>query len=144
MKLSTKCRYGIRAIIEIARNYKKCPTKRKEISSNQGIPDSYLENILIDLKHNNIVVSIRGAGGGFMLKRSPDEISMLNIVEALQGSLALVDCIESPSVCKRIESCVVRPVWIDLQKAQENVLQSVTIKELLDRENYEHVLDFNI
>lgn len=62
MKLTTKCRYGVRAILEIAKNYGKCPTKRKDISRVQDIPDSFLENILIDLKNHGIIMSIRGAG----------------------------------------------------------------------------------
>ena len=135
MKLSTKCRYGVRAVLEIARNYNIRPTKRREISSAQEIPDSYLENILIDLKHNSIVLSIRGASGGFILKRSPHEITMLEIIESLQGSLALVDCVETASLCSRSEKCVVRPVWIELQKSQEDILRHITIGELLKREN---------
>ncbi len=131
MKISTKCRYGIRAVIEIARNYNQSSTKRKEISSAQDIPNSYLENILIALKHNNIVISIRGAGGGFILKRPPEEITILDIFEALQGDISLLDCLETPEMCDRSYKCVVRPVWVEMQEAQKNVLRKITIKELL-------------
>ena len=144
MKLSTKCRYGVRAIIEIARNYNKIPTKRKDISSNQDIPDSYLENILIDLKHNNVISSIRGAKGGFVLRKPPEKITMLEVFESLQGTISLIDCIDTPSACNRNKRCVVRPVWEDMQKAQERVLQNITIKSLLEKERELEVIDFNI
>jgi Rrf2 family protein len=134
MKIPTKCRYGIRALIEIAKNHNETPTKRKQISSTQGIPNSYLENILIALKNGNIITSHRGAGGGFMLKRPSDQITLLDVYEALQGSLMLLDCAECPSSCDRAEECVVRPVWMEMQEAQRNVLKKKTIKHLLDLE----------
>ncbi|MCG8334222.1 MAG: Rrf2 family transcriptional regulator [Proteobacteria bacterium] len=137
MKISTKCRYGIRAVIEIARNYNDLPTKRNDIAAIQNIPTSYLENILIALKHNNVVVSIRGAGGGFMLKRPPTEISLLDVFEALQGDLALLDCLDFPETCDRSNKCLVRPVWVEMQEAQKAVLRKTTIAELLKQENPE-------
>lgn len=134
MKISTKCRYGIRAVIEIAKNHNGTPTKRKDISDVQGIPNSYLENILITLKHNRIVSSIRGVGGGFVLKRAPEEITLLEIFEALQGDLNLLDCIEMPEICDRNVNCIIRPIWVEVQKAQKEVLRKVTIKDLMDKE----------
>ncbi len=133
MRVSTKCRYGIRAVFEIAKHHNGIPTKRKDISSAQDIPNSYLENILIALKHNQIVVSIRGAGGGFMLQRGPERITLLEVFEALQGNLSLLDCLESPSMCDRSEKCIVRPVWIKMQEAQRKVLSGTTIKDLLEK-----------
>ena len=133
MKVSTKCRYGIRAVLEIAKNHNNTPTKRNMIAAQQAIPNSYLENILIALKHNNIVMSIRGASGGFMLKRKPDQITLLEVFEALQGSLALLDCLEDPSICDRSENCVVRPIWVNMQEAQRQVLRETTIQDLLEK-----------
>jgi Rrf2 family protein len=135
MKLTTKCRYGARAIYEIARNFNKRPTKRKEIVENQDIPDSYLENILISLKSRGIIGAIRGPSGGFVLKRDPASITMLDVVLAFENSLAPVDCIEEPSGCDRVQKCPTRPVWKRLQKAQEEVLREVTIQELLEKSN---------
>jgi Rrf2 family protein len=135
MKLTTKCRYGARAIYEIARNFNKRPTKRKEIVENQDIPDSYLENILISLKSRGIIGAIRGPSGGFVLKRDPASITMLDVVLVFENSLAPVDCIEEPSGCDRVQKCPTRPVWKRLQKAQEEVLREVTIQELLEKSN---------
>lgn len=134
MKLSSKCRYGIRAVIEIARNYQLRPTKRKEIAASQNLDDSYLENILIDLKNKNIVSALRGAKGGFVLKRAPEEITLLHVIESLQGDLSPAECLSTPDVCDRVEGCVTRPVWQKMKDAQEDVLKNITIKDLVDQE----------
>lgn len=139
MKLSTKCRYGVRAIYEIARNYNKCPTKRKDIALNQDLDESYLENILIDLKNAEIVNAIRGVHGGFVLKQPPESITILNIVESLQGKLTPVECLITPSVCNRVEGCVSRPVWQKLKEAQEDVLQGITVQDLLDQQKSRNI-----
>lgn len=120
--------------MEIARNYRKRPTKRREIALNQDLDDSYLENILIDLKNKNIVAALRGAKGGFILKRPPEEITMLQIAESLQGDLSPVECLNTPFICKRVDHCVTRPVWQEVKEAQENILKNTTIQDLLDRE----------
>ncbi len=135
MKLSSKCRYGIRAVTEIARNYLVRPTKRKEIALNQNLDDSYLENILIDLKNKNIVVALRGAKGGFILKRAPEDITLLEIAESLQGDLSPTECLNTPAICERVEFCVTRPIWQKVKNAQEDVLKNVTIRDLLEQES---------
>ncbi len=144
MKLSSKCRYGIRAVIEIARNYQQRPTKRKEIAASQNLDDSYLENILIDLKNKNIVGALRGAKGGFVLKRAPEDITLLNVIESLQGDLSPAECLSTPDVCDRVDNCVTRPVWQKMKNAQEDVLKNVTIKDLLEKETDGIPLSFDI
>ena len=134
MKIPTKYRYGIRALIEIAKNRTEIPTKRKQISSMQGIPNSYLENILIALKNGNIITSQRGIGGGFRLKRPSEDISLLDVYEALQGDLNLLDCADCPTICDRSKDCVTRPIWKEMQEAQKIALKQKTIKQLLDLE----------
>ncbi len=141
MKLSTKCRYGIRAIIEIARNYDKRPTKRREIAANQDLDDSYLENILIELKSKNIVTALRGAKGGFILRAAPEEITLLQIIESLQGDISPAECLTTPSVCGRVTKCVTRPVWQKMKKIQEDFLAGITIKSLLEDEEKNSELD---
>lgn len=131
MKLTTKCRYGTRAIIEIARNYAKGETtKRKEISAHQGIPESYLENILTALKNHDLVVTVRGPKGGFSLRRAPETINMLEVVNALQGSLSPVDCLDGTPGCERCSLCDAQGLWKQLKIAQEKVLSSVTLQDL--------------
>ena len=144
MKLSSKCRYGIRAVLEIAKNYEQRPTKRKEIAASQDLDDSYLENILIDLKNKNIVAAIRGAKGGFVLKKAPEEITLLDVIQSLHGDLSPAECLNTPSVCNRVENCVTRPIWQRMKIAQEDVLKDVTIKQLLEQELIDNPWFFEI
>lgn len=144
MKMSTKCRYGTRAVLEIAMCHSKGPVKRKDIANNQNISDSYLENILISLKNAGIIDTTRGANGGYMLRNDPSETSLLSIMNALEGSLALVDCVEKPSVCHRSDWCSTRVIWKKLQKVKEDVLRDITIKELVDYEKKAFVPDYSI
>lgn len=144
MKLSTKCRYGSRAIMEIARSCLHGPVKRKDIVKNQQISDSYLENILISLKNSGIIETIRGANGGYMIRRPASEITLLEIVNSLDGSLSPVECLETPSICKRTEWCATRVAWIKMKEAQEEVLRNINIQELIDNEKQLFVADYSI
>jgi len=132
MKLTTKCRYGIRAIVEIANNYPNRPTTRREISENQDLDDSYIENILLNLKNREIVRSIRGVKGGFVLSKPPDTITLLKIIESLQGEISPSKCVTNPASCKRSGTCITRPVWIRLQQAEKEFLKAITIQDLLN------------
>jgi Rrf2 family transcriptional regulator, cysteine metabolism repressor len=132
VKLTTKCRYGVRAVLEIAKNYDNRPTTRKEISKNQNIPESFLENILLELKRAGLVLSVRGAKGGFLLNRTPNSISMLDIVLILQNSIVPVECVLNPMKCAKVAKCKTRPIWKKMHEAQENVLQSYSVKSLLE------------
>jgi Rrf2 family transcriptional regulator, cysteine metabolism repressor len=142
-KLSTKSRYGTRAIIEIAKSYGKAPIKRKDIVKSQGLSGPYLENILIALKNNGILVTIRGAQGGYTLQRPPREINLYEVVRVLEGSLVPVECLKSAAVCKKTATCAARSAWKELMNAQEKVLRSITLQNLLDRGETE-ALDFCI
>ena len=144
MKLSTKCRYGSRAVMEVARNYKSGPVKRKDIVKNQQISDSYLENILIALKNSGIIETIRGAKGGYLLRRPASEITLLEIVNSLDGSLSPVECLETPSICERTEWCATRVAWIKMREAQEEVLRNISIQKLIDSEKQSFVADYCI
>jgi len=121
-------------MVEISRNYSVRPTTRREIASSQELDDSYLENILLDLKKNEIVKSIRGVKGGFVLSRPPESITLLEIIESLQGEIVPSECVTLPSICDRASYCVTRPVWLRLQQAQKQVLLDVTVRDLLDEE----------
>jgi len=133
MKLSTKCRYGARAMLEIARNHSKgVSTKRKDITAHQGIPSSYLENILIDLRDKGLVTTIRGPKGGFSLARAPEQITMFDIIQALRGTDALsAECLDENFDCNKQEGCITRQVWSAMQKAQDQVLLGITLKTLI-------------
>lgn len=144
MKLSTRSRYGTRAMLEIARNYKNGPVKRKDISKKQGISPHYLENILISLKSRNLLQTVRGAHGGFTLKTSPENITMYEIITALEGSIAPVHCVENKEECSRAEYCVTRKLWVDLHEMQVKALKSANLQTLLDMEISGHEIDYCI
>jgi Rrf2 family cysteine metabolism transcriptional repressor len=144
MKLSTKCRYGARAMIEIGRNCRQGPVKRKDISRNQKISPAYLENILIALKAQNLIRTVRGANGGFTLDASPDNITMLQIFRALEGSIVPVDCVDAAKNCERSNVCASRRLWQDLYNAQVEVLKNTTLQSLIDTENSLKQVDYCI
>jgi len=133
MKLSTKCRYGARAMVEIARNFELgTSTKRKDITAHQGIPASYLENILIDLRDKGLVTTVRGPKGGFSLTKRPEDITMLEVIQALRGADMLqVECLEEHYDCERRDNCITRQVWVAMQKAQDDVLRGINLKTLV-------------
>ena len=132
MKISTKSRYGTRAVLEIALNRNKENLTRKQISRNQEIPSAYLENILISLKTNGIIRTIRGPKGGYELAKDPGDITVFQIVDILEGSTDLVPCLDNSNVCARNSICVTREVWSKLQKVQEDLLSTITIKDLVE------------
>jgi Rrf2 family transcriptional regulator, cysteine metabolism repressor len=134
MKLSTKTRYGIRAMLELALNYKRKPLSIKEIAKNQEISKKYLEHLLILLKTAGLVGSTRGAGGGYALTRPPSEIRLSQIVQVLEGSLSLVDCVDSPVICSRSKFCATRDVWFLIKQSIVQVLYSITLDGLLKRQ----------
>jgi Rrf2 family transcriptional regulator, cysteine metabolism repressor len=143
MKLSTKCRYGLRAMIEIARNFNNGTVNRKTIAKAQHISKSYLENILISLREKNLIRTTRGATGGFILLEPPSKTTVLQIVNALEGSIAPVDCIENPAVCEKAGPCPARKAWRKLYEAQNAALSSMTLQDLLDMEAEESRQDVN-
>lgn len=144
MKLSTRSRYGARATLEIARNWGKCHTKRKDIAKRQQISESYLENILITLKDCGVLTTVRGARGGFSLTRAPSQINLLEIFQALEGDLAPVDCTEVPEECSRSPDCVMRRVYDRLKAAQEEVFRSYTLQDLVNYSQTNREADFCI
>ena len=144
MKFSTRCRYGLLAMIEIARRYKHEPVKRKDISKDQKISSHYLENILITLKAQHLITTVRGANGGFALERAPKKITMYQIITALEGSIVPSECIDKPDCCSRTASCAARKFWTQLHEAQMNVLTKTTLQDLLDMEITAGQIDYSI
>jgi Rrf2 family protein len=131
-------------MIEIGRHFREGPVKRKDISRNQKISSAYLENILIALKAQNLIRTVRGANGGFTLDTPPDKITMYQIIRALEGSLVPVDCIEVPQKCERSSFCASRRLWKKLYDAQVAVLKGTTLQSLIDDEDSKQRADYCI
>jgi Rrf2 family cysteine metabolism transcriptional repressor len=134
VRISTKSRYGLRAAIEIAKSYGASPAKRKTVAVNQQISDSYLENILIVLKNSRIIETTRGVNGGYVLSRPPKEITVLEIVDALEGPLDLVECIGSKASCDKADSCAARTIWKELSDSWKSTLGKLTLQDMIERE----------
>ena len=134
MKLSTKGRYGTRALLEIALNAQNGPITLKEIARRQQISLPYLEHLISPLIEGGVIRSSRGVGGGVSLARSPGDIKMSQVVGLLESSLTPSECVDNPGVCHRSRSCAVRDIWIELKTAMDGVLQSITLQDLVERQ----------
>ena len=134
IKLSTKGRYGTRLMLNLALHYKegRDAVVLKRISEEEDLSIRYLEQIIIPLKINKLVKSVRGAGGGYALARQPSEISLCEIIEILEGTCALVDCVEDPDSCDRIGECAAQVVWKEASVLLKNFLESKTLQDLID------------
>ncbi|MDY6892279.1 MAG: Rrf2 family transcriptional regulator [Chloroflexota bacterium] len=139
MKLSTKGRYATRAMLDLAQHYTEGPILVKEISKRKNISERYLEQILISLKTAGLVRGIRGARGGFVLIKSPSEINLSEIITAVEGSTALVDCVDDASLCPQSDQCVTREVWSEVKRATDEVLESISLQELVERQKMKEV-----
>jgi Rrf2 family cysteine metabolism transcriptional repressor len=134
MKLSTRTRYGVRALLDLAVNSAGSPIQLKVIASRQQISLSYLEHLMIPLISAGIIKSTRGSRGGIELAKKPESIRLKDILDVLEGSLAPVDCLKDKNACSRSCDCVTRDVWDDLKKAMETVLNSNTLQDLVNRQ----------
>jgi Rrf2 family cysteine metabolism transcriptional repressor len=134
MKLSTRTRYGMRALVDLAMNASGNPVQLKEIATRQNISLSYLEHLIIPLISAGILKSTRGSKGGIRLAKPPESIKLKDILDVLEGPLAPVDCLKDETCCPRSGYCATRDVWDDLKKAMEKVLVSNTLLDLVNRQ----------
>lgn len=133
MKISTKGRYGLRSILDVALNEKEGPVTIHSIAKRQGISERYLEQLLIVMKQRGLIKSIRGFQGGYLLNRDPQDITVGDVIRALEGPIAPVDCVNEDDTeqCTRSNGCITKVVWEDLKQAMIKVLDSYTIKDLM-------------
>lgn len=136
MKISTKGEYGIRAMLELARRYGNGYVQSTDIASVRHIPENYLYQLLITLRKAGLIRSRRGPQGGHMLARSPERITLAEVVVALEGPLEPVTCVQDDVVedCPFFEQCVVRDVWQRVTDATHKILEETTFAELAQQE----------
>lgn len=135
MKISTKSRYGVRLLVDLARHYDQGPVHIGEIARRQDISIKYLERIIIPLKEAGLIDSVRGPKGGHMLSKSPDEIKIGEVVEILEEGISITDCIKSPQKCDRAKDCRTRDIWKMATDAMYEKLNSIRLSGLLGDEN---------
>ena len=131
LKLSTKGQYGVRAMYEIAKAGSIGPVTIKEISEKQDVSVAYLEQILNKLRKAGIIQSVKGPGGGYMLAREPEKISIGQILKELEGPVAITSCLDPSEGCVRVDSCVTHLLWKALGDNIERFLDSMSLLDLL-------------
>jgi len=130
MKISTKGRYALRLMLDLAINYTGEYISIKNIAARQEISEKYLEQIITQLNRAGFVRSVRGAQGGYMLAKAPAEYTVGMILRLMEGSLAPVSCVEGDEACDRASRCVTQDVWLRIQEAVENVVDNITLADL--------------
>ena len=134
MKMSTKGRYGLRVMMELATRYGKGPVLAEAISKNQEISEKYIHVLVNNLRSAGIARSVRGPSGGYELARSPGSITAFDVVSALEGKSTPVDCVADASVCSRSRKCATRDIWCDIASAVDKVLTSITLEQLVEKQ----------
>lgn len=136
MQLSTKARYAVRALIELTLFYGQGPIMLREIARRQNISDKYLEQLMSPLRTRDIVYTVRGNRGGYMLSREPGNINLYEVIQSVEGSLAPVPCVEKTDVCDKIDICATREVWCELNDKIKETLENTTLVELAEKQKH--------
>ena len=143
MRLTTKSRYGARAIFDIAYHSSGIPVQIKDISQRQEIPQRYLEQIFHKLKKAKIVKSVRGPGGGYLLTKDPEKITVGDIIQAMREPIDPVFCVDneagSNNKCSRAGECVTRQIWKEAGERITRYFDSITIANLCERAKAMHI-----
>jgi Rrf2 family protein len=131
MKLSSKSRYGVRMMVDLADCCDSNPVFLKEVAKREAISEKYLSLIVIPLRSAGLLQSTRGAHGGYRLARKPEEITLSDILQVLEGDICLVGCVKDAAVCSRISTCPTRDVWALLGQKIGDTLRSITLADLV-------------
>ncbi len=133
MKISTKGRYALRMMVDIAEHQKDGYVTLKDVALRQGISKKYLEQIALHISQAGMLRAVRGYQGGYMLARPAAEYSVDSILQVVEGSMAPVSCLEQrPNACERCEVCKTLPVWQGLQKLINDYLKGITLEDIVE------------
>lgn len=134
MKLTTKGNYAIAAILDLAINSKKGHISLKEIANRLELSENYLRQLFMELRKKEIVDSVRGVGGGYFLSHHPSEISLLDIIEAVEGEVFIVPCLdeECNEDCVRSSECIAKDLWAKLNDSVKEKMSNYTLEELMN------------
>lgn len=126
--------YGARAVIDLARHYGQGPIQSADIAARQSIPEAYLEQLMTALRKAGLIRSIRGPNGGHELARHPSELAFADVISALEGPLAPLDCLEDADACPVSPTCGMRDVWLDVMASARRILETTSIQDLVERQ----------
>jgi len=133
MKLSTKGRYGVRLMFDLALHHGSGTVSLKDVAGRQGISEKYLWHLIPPLKNAGLINSTRGSHGGYVLARHPAEITLREILTVLEGPMSLVECIDKPSLCERADTCVAREIWTEVADKMLQSLESFTLEGMMEK-----------
>lgn len=136
MKVSTRGEYGLRAMVSLARMFGRGPLPLTVIAQDSAVPLAYLEQLMLPLRRAGLVISTRGAHGGYQLARPPEEVKVGEIYRVMEGPIAPMDCVREDAdddTCPMIEGCATRIVWLKLRDSILEVLDSTTLADLLSQ-----------
>lgn len=132
MKLSTKGRYGLMAMFQLALEFGNGPISLKYIAEKQVLSENYLEQLFSNLRRDGLITSVRGAQGGYMLSRDPEEITVGQVLRSLEGSLAPAECTLHDTDCTKEEGCATKLVMVKIKDSIESVVDSITLKDMVE------------
>lgn len=130
MRLTMKGDYGLRAMVDLAAHYGQGPVPSADIAARQQVPEHFLDQVLIQLRRSGLLKSLRGPQGGHMLARSPALISMGDVVNALEGTVAPMECVPTSSWCQLSPGCGFRDIWVQIDDYARNLLATTTLEQL--------------
>jgi Rrf2 family protein len=133
MKISSRFRYGLRLLVDLAMNYEKGPVLLKNIAECERISKKYLEQIVISLRTAGILGATRGSKGGYYLTKSPEKIKLVDIYRLLEGPFSPVECIDNPKTCVLVRTCPTRQLWDDLSKSIEGTFKNITLADFMKK-----------
>lgn len=134
MKLSARTRYAVRILVKLGRHGTDSPLKTTSLSESSGVSVQFIEQILRPLKKAGLITSMRGAAGGHMLAKSPDAVSVGDVIRIMEGHVGLTACcdIKLADECPRKDFCTTRSVWIKASQVLENELNSISLQDIID------------
>jgi len=132
MRLSTRGRYGIHAMYDLAVTYQSGPQPLKAIAERQSVPEAYLEQLMAPLRREGLINSVRGAQGGYLLARPPSEITVGQVLRTLEGELSIIDCLDEEDACDKADGCPTRKVWKRVRDGLNSIVDGITLEDMLE------------
>jgi len=133
MKISTKGRYGLRILLDLAiHQSEKKPRLIRDIAKSQQISEKYISRLVIALRKAGMIRSVRGVNGGFHIAMKPEDITLLDVIEVMEGPLSIVDCVKAPKRCAMHENCAPREIWCKLNDEIRDLMRQTTLADILE------------
>ena len=132
MKISTKGRYGLRILLDLALHQSEKPRLIRDIAESQQISEKYISRLVISLRKAGMIRSIRGVNGGFHLAMKPEDITLLDVIEVMEGPLSIVDCVSAPQGCSHSANCAPREIWCKLNADIRDLMRGTTLADILE------------